>query len=138
MLNQVCISGRLVKDPILKELTNNNTMATFTLAVDKNVSKTKKEEFKAKGLPTADFIQVVAWGALGDTIVTFTGKGCRLNVGGRIQTRNYTTDDGNKIYVTEVVATDIDIIDFKDSNSKTTPDPMDIEGFHPTNEDIPF
>lgn len=117
-MNNVILMGRLVADANLKYLQggNNNAVARFTLAVDKNLSKEKRQEMEAKGQQTADFIQCQAWGRLGETVAKYSGKGLRLLVNGRIQTGSYEKD-GERRYTTEVVAQSVEIIDWKDSNN---------------------
>lgn len=134
-MNKTSIIGRLTKEPTLKYTQGGSAVASITVAVDKRLSKEKKAEMQAKGEQTADFIPVVAWGALAETIANYSDKGCRIGIDGRINTRGYTKDDGTKVYVTEVVAEGIDIIDFKD---RANAGPVDTTGFQPTNEDIPF
>ena len=116
-MNNVILMGRLVADANLKYLQggNNNAVARFTLAVDKNLSKEKRQEMEAKGQQTADFIQCQAWGRLGETVAKYSGKGLRVLVNGRIQTGSYEKD-GQRIYTTEVIANNIEYIDWKNSN----------------------
>ena len=116
MANIVVLSGRLTRDAELRYLENNNAVARFTLAVDKGLSKEKKEEMEMQGKPTADFINCQAWGRLGETVAKYSGKGLRLLVSGRIQTGSYEKD-GERRYTTEVVAQSVEIIDWKDSNN---------------------
>ena len=116
MANIVVLSGRLTRDAELRYLENNNAVARFTLAVDKGLSKEKKEEMEMQGKPTADFINCQAWGRLGETVAKYSGKGLRLIVNGRIQTGSYEKD-GDRRYTTEVVAQSVEIIDWKDSNN---------------------
>ena len=122
-------------------MSSNNAVARFTLAVDKNLSKEKRQEMESKGQPTADFISCVAWGALGDTVAKYSGKGLRLLVNGRIQTGSYEKD-GERRYTTDVVVNSLQIIDWKNSstNSNNTETYDDFEdGFDVTEDDrIPF
>lgn len=117
MANIVVLTGRLVADANLKYLQggNNTAVARFTLAVDKNLSKDKKQEMEAKGQPTADFINCQAWGKMAESLVNYSGKGLRVLVNGRIQTGSYEKD-GQRIYTTEVTANNIEYIDWKNSN----------------------
>ena len=116
-MNNVILLGRLVADANLKYLQggNNNAVARFTLAVDKGLSKEKKEEMESKGQPTADFINCQAWGKMAESLVKYSGKGLRVLVNGRIQTGSYEKD-GQRIYTTEVIANNIEYIDWKNSN----------------------
>ena len=114
MANIVVLSGRL-RDPELRYLENNNAVARFTLAVDKNLSKEKRQEMEAKGQPTADFINCQAWGKMAESLVKYSGKGLRVLVNGRIQTGSYEKD-GQRIYTTDVIANNIEYVDWKNSN----------------------
>ena len=142
MANIVVLSGRLTRDANLKYLQggNNNAVARFTLAVDKQLSKEKRKEMESKGQPTADFISCQAWGKLGETIAKYSGKGLRLLVNGRIQTGSYEKD-GERRYTTDVVVNSLQIIDWKNSsnsNNTETYDDFD-DGFDVTQDDrIPF
>ena len=106
---------------------------------------------EAKGQPTADFIRCQAWGKTAETLNKFTGKGNRIGVAGRIQTRSYQNQQGQTVYVTEIIVERTDIIDFVDnqfnpSDSQGFGQPMGesqddfgFDGFEPRNDDnIPF
>lgn len=68
-MNNVVLIGRLTKDPELKYLPNTGTaVSTFTLAVDRNLSKEKRAEAQEKGQGEADFIRIVAWGKLAENV----------------------------------------------------------------------
>lgn len=114
-MNFVTILGRLTRDP---ELTyNNNTgnaMTRFTVAVDRRLSREKKQEMESRNQPTADFISCVCWGRLAETVNNFTAKGKRVLVEGRIQTGSYEAKDGTRRYTTDVVASSVEFIDWKD------------------------
>ena len=114
MANIVVLTGRLVADAELRYLENNNAVARFTLAVDKNLSKEKRQEMEAKGQPTADFINCQAWGKMAESLVKYSGKGLRVLINGRIQTGSYEKD-GQRIYTTDVTANNIEYIDWKNS-----------------------
>ena len=117
MANTVILLGRLVADANLKYLQggNNTAVARFTLAVDKNLSREKRQEMEAKGQQTADFIQCQAWGKMAESLVKYSEKGLRVLLNGRIQTGSYEKD-GQRIYTTEVIANNIEYIDWKNSN----------------------
>lgn len=101
-MNLGVITGRLVKDPELKFTPGAGTaVATFTVAVDR--------KFKREGQPKADFINVVAWGKIGENIANYKKKGDVVGVVGRIETRSYDGKNG-KVYVTELIADNIDFL----------------------------
>lgn len=116
-MNQVVLMGRLTRDP---ELTYNNStgnaMVRFTLAVDKRLSREKKQEMEANNQPTADFIGCVCWGRLAENVNRFTEKGKRVLVEGRIQTGSYVAQDGSRRYTTDVVANNVEFVDWKERN----------------------
>lgn len=140
-MNNVQLMGRLTRDPELRYLQGTQmSVARFTLAVDKQLSKEKREEIENKGQPTADFINCVAWGALGDTVAKYSGKGLRLLVNGRIQTGSYEKD-GERRYTTDVVVNSLQIIDWKNSSNTNNTETYDDfeDGFDVTEDDrIPF
>jgi len=140
-MNKVVLIGRLTRDPELRFTAGTGTaVSTFTLAVDRS--------FKSKdGQREADFINIVVWNKLAEVVANNLTKGRLVAVSGRIQTRTYEGNDGQKRYVTEVVAEDVQFLDRKDagSPSKSYPDdstePAGDEGdFFPLDgdNDIPF
>ncbi|WP_422486002.1 single-stranded DNA-binding protein [Gudongella sp. DL1XJH-153] len=143
-MNNVVLIGRLTRDPELRYIPNSGTpVSTFTLAVDKNLSKEKKMEMESKNQPTADFIRIVVWGKVAENCANFLNKGKLVGVNGRIQTGSYDDKDGKKVYTTEVVANNVEFLEWGDNTQKssgsTGSDFSDIDGFHPTdNDDIPF
>ena len=134
-MNRVDILGRWTREPELKVLPGSGTaVMNCNLAVDRGLSKAKKQEAEAKGQPTADFIDITAYGAIAELIANYSTKGNRVALTGKLQTRSYTNKEGTKIKIVEVVADGVDIIDFKDREKVEVP-----EGFHevPT-EDTPW
>ena len=101
-MNVVILVGRLTKDPELRTTGNGKSVTSFSVAVDR--------QFKQEGQPTADFFNVVAWGRQAEVINQYLRKGREIAVRGRLQTRNYTAQDGSKRYVTEVVLESFDFI----------------------------
>jgi single-strand DNA-binding protein len=108
-LNKVILVGRLTRDPELRFAAGTGTaVSTFTLAVDRT--------FKNKdGQREADFINVVVWNKLAENVANNLSKGRLAAISGRIQTRSYEGNDGQKRYVTEVVADDVQFLDRKDT-----------------------
>ena len=143
-LNNVVLIGRLTRDPELRYIPSTGTpVATFALAVDKQLSKEKKQEFEAKGQPTADFINIVVWGRPAENCANYLSKGLLAAVQGRIQSRSYEANDGTRRYVTEVVAERVEFLEWKDDNRQSFNDPGSdfpgIDGFEPIDdENIPF
>ncbi len=146
-LNNVVLIGRLTRDPELRYIPNTGTpVSTFSLAVDKQVSKEKKLEMESKGQPTADFINIVVWGRQAENCATYLAKGRLTAVQGRIQSRTYDGKDGIRRYVTEVVAERVQFLEWGDDDNRSRssdlqndfPD-IDVDGFEPVDdENIPF
>lgn len=114
-MNHVSLLGRLTRDPELSySNATGNAMVRFSVAVDRRLSREKRQELEAKNQPTADFINCVCWGRLAETIANFTAKGKRVAIDGRIQTNSYTDKDGNRRYPVDVVVENIEFIDWKD------------------------
>ena len=144
-MNNVTLIGRLTKDPELRYIPSGTAVCTFSLAVDKGLSREKKQEMESKNQPTADFINIVVWGKIGENCANYLAKGRLVGVQGRIQTGSYEAKDGTKRYTTDVVASSVDFLERGDNTSKASGSneaPLDysgIEGFHPAdNDDIPF
>lgn len=145
-MNNVTLIGRLTKDPELRYIPNSgNPVSTFTLAVDKGLSREKKQEMESRNQPTADFINIVVWGKTAENCANYLNKGKLVGVQGRIQTGSYEAKDGTKRYTTDVVASTVEFLERGDNSNKgsgSNEAPLDysgIEGFHPAdNDDIPF
>lgn len=135
-MNNVVIIGRAVREVEMKYTQGGLAVANITLAVDRSMSKAKKEEAQAKGEPTADFIRVVAFSHTAEFLGNYLGKGKMVAVNGRIQTGSYEDKDGKRVYTTDVIANDVKILEWKDDNNKKQD--FEIEGFSPTNDDVPF
>ena len=97
-MNKVVLMGRLTRDPETRYTQTNNTLvASFTLAVNRRFSRQGDER-------QADFIPVVSWNKTGEFCSKYFKKGQQVGVIGRIQTRNWDDEQGQKHYVTEVIA----------------------------------
>jgi len=109
-MNNVSLVGRLTKDPDLRYTPNGVAVANFTIAVNR--------PFKKEGEKEADFIQGVVWRKLAENLANYMKKGNQIGVVGSIQTRNYEDDDGKRVYVTEVLASNIEFLEPRNSNSQ--------------------
>ena len=148
-MNNVVLIGRLTRDPELRYIQSGTAVSTFTLAVDKSLSREKKQEMESKNQPTADFLRIVVWGKQGENCANYLAKGRLVAVQGRIETGSYEKD-GITRYTTDIVANNVQFLEWGDSNKPSNNtssnetndkdfDSPDIEGFHPTdNDDIPF
>lgn len=140
MINNVVLVGRLTRDANLKYTQSNIAVATFTLAVNR--------PFKNEaGDRDADFINCVIWRQSAENLANWAKKGSLIGITGVIQTRTYDNQQGQRVYVTEVVAENFRLMEFKKDNSQQVVDsqpqespnfarnsnPMDI-----SDSDLPF
>lgn len=115
-MNSVILIGRLTRDPELKYLANTDTpVTTFSLAVDKQLSKEKRQELAEKGEPTADFINIVVWGKQAENCANYLAKGRLVAIQGRVQSRSWETENGRR-YATEVVANQVQFLEWGKDN----------------------
>lgn len=132
-MNRVVLSGFLTKDVKLATSQNNVAVAQFDIAVRRNY-KNENGEYET------DFIHIVAWRGLAETVEKFCKKGSRVSICGRLQTRSYETADGSKRYITEVVADDVEFLSTKEKVEKTSEDTKEpVAKFTPIYDDVlPF
>lgn len=108
-MNNVNLIGRITKDIEVKYTQQGTPVASFTLAVNR--------QFKNKdGNQEADFINCVVWRKPAEILQQYTHKGSKIGVTGQIQTRNYENQQGQRVYVTEVVVNSFDFLDSKSSS----------------------
>lgn len=112
-MNKVVLIGRLTKDPDLRYTPSNIPSATFTIAVNRTFAN-------QSGVKEADFINIVVWRKQAENVKKFITKGSLVAVEGRIQTRNYDDKDGKKVYVTEVVADNVQFLESKGQKSSNS------------------
>lgn len=138
MINNVVLVGRLVRDPELRYTPNNQAVATFSLAVNRN--------FKSQnGERETDFINCVIWRQQAENLANWAKKGALIGITGRIQTRSYENQQGQRVYVTEVVADSFQLLEsrkdreagqsqgYSQQDFSRQAEPMDI-----LEEDLPF
>lgn len=138
MLNSVVLVGRLTKDPELRYTPSNQAVATFSLAVNRPFKNQNGER-------EADFINCVIWRQQAENLANWAKKGALIGITGRIQTRGYENQQGQRVYVTEVVADNFQLLESRkdretgQSQGYGQPDfgrqaePMDI-----SDDDLPF
>lgn len=110
MINNLTLVGRLTKDPDLKYTGSGTAVATFTLAVNRNFTNQSGER-------EVDFINCVIWRKPAETLANYAKKGVLIGVTGRIQTRSYDNQQGQKVYVTEVIADNFQLLESKKADS---------------------
>ena len=139
MINNVTLVGRMTRDAELRYTPQNQAVATFTLAVNRNFKNTNGDR-------EADFINCVIWRQQAENLANWAKKGALIGITGRIQTRSYQNQQGQRVYVTEVVAEQFQLLESQKERSNQgqsqgygqAPDfgrsePMDI-----SDDDLPF
>ncbi|HCX9435616.1 TPA: single-stranded DNA-binding protein [Staphylococcus aureus] len=111
MLNRTVLVGRLTKDPELRSTPNGVNVGTFTLAVNRTFTN-------AQGEREADFINVVVFKKQAENVKNYLSKGSLAGVDGRLQTRSYDNKDGQRVFVTEVVADSVQFLEPKNNNQQ--------------------
>ena len=104
MINSIVLVGRLTRDPELKYTGNNVAVASFSLAVNRNFKD-------ANGERETDFINCVIWRQQAENLANWAKKGALIGITGRIQTRSYENQQGQRVYVTEVVAENFQMLE---------------------------
>lgn len=125
------LAGRVTKDIELKVTPTGKSVCSFSLAVER--------KFVQNGEKVTDFINCQLWGKSAETLEKYVKKGMMIGVEGRIQTRKYTNQQGQTVYVTEVVAESFTFLEKKQSNDQ--PQFNDFEnygGFEVNDDDLPF
>lgn len=134
MLNRIVLIGRLTKDPELRYTPNGAAVASFTLAVDRSRKN-------AQGERETDFINIVTWMKLAENCANYLSKGKLAAVDGELHIRSFDGQDGQKRWVTEVVADNVRFLSPKDSSggagSFSSSSPLGNE-ISFTDDDIPF
>ncbi len=128
MLNRVILIGRLTRDPELSYIPSGDAVVKFTLAVDRNYTNKQGER-------DTDFIPILAWRKLGEVVSKYTVKGSLVAVDGRLQVRTYEKD-GQRRYVTEVVAENVRFLDYRKSQEQEQYDGY--QGTEVSDDDVPF
>lgn len=114
MINRVVLVGRLTKDPELKYTQSGVAVCRFTLACNR--------PFKGQdGKNEADFINCVTWRKQAENTANYLRKGSLTGIEGRIQTSNFEGKDGNRVFMTEVVADSVQFLEPKSANTGNAP-----------------
>lgn len=109
-MNKAILIGRLTRDPELRTTSSGRNVCSFSVAVNRTYTNTNGER-------EADFINCVVWDKQAENLAKYQKKGNQIAVEGRIQTRNYDDKDGKKVYVTEVLASNISFLDAKGTSN---------------------
>ncbi|MEE6656972.1 single-stranded DNA-binding protein [Pediococcus acidilactici] len=106
MINRTILIGRLTKDVELRHTAKGDAVASFTVAVNRQFTNSQGER-------EADFINCVMWRKAAENFAKYTHRGSLVGIEGRIQTRSYENQQGQRVYVTEVVADNFSLLDSK-------------------------
>ena len=109
-MNKAILIGRLTRDPELRTTSTGRNVCQFSIAVNRTYTS-------ASGEREADFINCVVWDKQAENLVKYQKKGNQIAVDGRIQTRNYDDKDGKRVYVTEILASNISFLDAKGTSN---------------------
>lgn len=149
-MNSVILIGRLTRDPELRYIpSTGNALTTFSIAVDR--AFTGKD-----GQKQTDFFNIVVWGKSAEYCANYLSKGRLAAVKGNIQNRSYETKEGEKKYITEIIAENVQILEWPDKGERSSntsynkskkpqnsdvfePEGLDPEGFRALDDDdVPF
>ena len=103
-MNTVQLVGRLTRDVELRFTSSGTAVGSFTIAVNRNFTNQQGER-------EADFISCVIWRKAAENLANFTRKGSLIAIDGRLQTRSYDNQQGQRVYVTEVVVNNFDLLE---------------------------
>ncbi|HGD2511646.1 TPA: single-stranded DNA-binding protein [Streptococcus agalactiae] len=112
MINNIVLVGRMTKDAELRHTPSQVAVATFTLAVNRRFKEQNGER-------ETDFINCVIWRQSAENLANWAKKGTLIGITGHIQTRNYENQQGQRIYVTEVVAENFQLLESRNSQQQT-------------------
>lgn len=138
MLNRVILIGRLTKDPELRYTPSGVATASFTLACDRQYTSGDKKE--------TDFIPIVTWRQLAETVANHLKKGRLCAIEGRIEVSNYENNEGKRVYTTKVIADNVRFLDTNKDGTQsaakpdTNRDPFKDDGkpIDISSDDLPF
>lgn len=130
MLNRIVLIGRLTKDPELRHTQSGKAVCAFTLAVD-------RPYLANNGNREADFINIVVWNKTAENCAQYLAKGKLAAVDGRLQIRSYDGQDGQRRYITEVIADNVRFLSPKSEGSQQEAWIGD-SGYNSPADDLPF
>jgi single-strand DNA-binding protein len=120
-INQVTIMGNLTRDPESRATPNGSSVTNFSLALNRSYQDAQKNWQEA-----TDYVDVVAWGPLGERVATYLGRGSRALVLGRMQSRSWDDKSGAKRTKLEVLANDVIFLDNRNENEAEKPAQQDV------------
>jgi single-strand DNA-binding protein len=108
-MNKAILVGNLTRDPEHRTTSNNLSVTTFTVAVQRRFAQSE---------PKADFFNVVTWRATADNCAKYLQKGSKVGVVGQIQNRQYDDKNGVRRYITEIIAEEVEFLSSKGASSE--------------------
>ena len=118
--------GRLTKDVEVTTTQNNKKVAKFTIAINKYRDG-------------ADFLNCVAWEKTAEVLERYTQKGSQIGIVGRVETRNYEDKTGNRVYITEIIVNQVELLGSKSENKQESYSKQDDSYvLDISNDDLPF
>ena len=115
MINNVVLTGRLTKEIDLRYTQTGTAVGSFNLAVDRQFKKQDGER-------ETDFVSCIIWRKAAENLANFTRKGSLVGIQGRIQTRNYENQQGQRVYVTEVVVENFTLLESRSVTEQRKPE----------------
>lgn len=127
MINRAVLVGRLTRDADLRYTQSGVAVAQFTVAVNRTFTNSAGER-------EADYVQCVIWRKAAENFNKFTEKGSLVGIDGRIQTRHYDNDQGNRVYVTEVIVDNFSLLESRrEAEQRTNRKPAENNQQQPNN-----
>lgn len=139
-MNSVNLVGRITAKPDLRYLPDGTAITRFSLAVDRGLSKAKKDEYIKSGKPTADFPKLVLFGKQAEFCCNYLDKGRLVSIIGGVVTSVYEKNTGEKVYNTEIKVSELKSLEYKEkSGDNMSSEDLQIEdSLEEVSEDIPF
>ena len=120
-MNKVVLIGRLSRDPELRHTANGTAVCQISVAISRPVAQGHE--------PETDLINVTVWNKQAENIARYLSKGRQVAVEGRIQTRNYENNEGKKVYVTEVIASNVEFLGSANDQNRSVVSPSNDNPF---------
>lgn len=137
-MNNVNLIGRITGKPELRFLPDGTAITRFNLAVDRKLSKSKKDDNISSGKPTADFPRVVMFGKQAEFCCNYLDKGRLIGISGVVVTSMYEKSSGEKVFSTEIRAIELKSLEYKEKKAEFDEDLSLDEAFEDIGEDVPF
>ena len=116
-MNKVFLIGRLSRDPELRHTGNGTAVCQINVAISRPVAQGRD--------PETDFINVTVWNKPAENVARYLSKGRQIAIEGRIQTRSYDNNEGKRVYVTEVIASNVEFLGSANDSNRTMASPQE-------------